>query len=245
MKKHLSAALIVFTAISIHQSIAQTQPKPTKNNKSTSKTNKMTNTTAAPSNIDSVSYALGVNIGQGLKAQGIENLNPDMMAKAIADIMGGKPLMVSVENAEPVLNEFFSKVQAERTEKNKLAGKKFLEENKNKPGVVTLPSGLQYSVIKEGTGELPKETDKVTTHYHGTLIDGTVFDSSVDRGQPASFPVNGVIRGWIEALQLMKVGSKWKLYVPSDLAYGERGAGPKIGPGATLIFEVELISIDK
>jgi FKBP-type peptidyl-prolyl cis-trans isomerase FklB len=130
-------------------------------------------------------------------------------------------------------------------EGNNAVGQKFLDENKKKPGVVTLPSGLQYIVIKEGTGAKPVLTDKVTTHYHGTLIDGTVFDSSVERGEPASFPVNGVIKGWTEALQMMPVGSKWKLFVPPALGYGERGAGGVIGPNATLIFEVELISINK
>ncbi len=210
-----------------------------------SKSKKMETTQALKNPLDSVSYALGVNIGQNLKAQGMDSINVEMLSKAFSDVLKGNSLLIATDKAEAVLNEYFSKLQAEKAEKNKLAGIKFLEENKKKPGVVTLPSGLQYSVIKEGTGEIPKETDKVTTHYHGTLMDGTVFDSSVDRGQPASFPVNGVIKGWVEALQLMKTGSKWKLVVPSELAYGERGAGGKIGPGATLIFEVELISIDK
>lgn len=210
-----------------------------------SKKTKTTTMTKTTTTIDSVSYALGVNIASNLKSQGMDNISTEMLSKAFTDVMKGNPLMVSNEKAESILNEFFMKLQAEKTEKNKVLGVKFLEENKKKPGVVTLPSGLQYSVMKEGDGEIPKETDKVTTHYHGTLIDGTVFDSSVDRGQPASFPVNGVIKGWVEALQLMKTGSKWKLFVPSELAYGERGAGGKIGPGATLVFEVELISIDK
>lgn len=216
---------------------AQGQSKKSKNTKMT--------TTQTNTALDSVSYALGVSIATNLKAQGMESLNVDMLGKAFTDVLKGNVLMVSPEKAEGVLSEYFGKLQAEKAEKNKLAGIKFLEDNKKKPGVVTLPSGLQYSVLKEGTGEIPKETDKVTTHYHGTLMDGTVFDSSVDRGQPASFPVNGVIKGWVEALQLMKTGSKWRLVVPSELAYGERGAGAKIGPGATLVFEVELISIDK
>lgn len=209
------------------------------------KSNKMSTSTTAPNTIDSVSYALGVNIGQGLKAQGMDNLNVEMLAKAFNDVLKGNPLMVSQEKVEPVLNDYFPNFKPKKPKKIKQLGVKFLEENKKKAGVIVLPSGLQYTVIKEGTGEVPKETDKVTTHYHGTLIDGTVFDSSVERGQPASFPVNGVISGWVEALQLMKVGSKWKLFVPADLAYGDRGAGPKIGPGAALVFEVELISIDK
>ena len=210
-----------------------------------SKSKKMETTQTLKTPLDSVSYALGVNIGQNLKTQGMDSINVEMLSKAFSDVLKGNTLLIAVDKAEAVLNDYFSKLQAEKAEKNKLAGIKFLEENKKKPGVITLPSGLQYSVMKEGTGDIPKETDKVTTHYHGTLMDGTVFDSSVDRGQPASFPVNGVIKGWVEALQLMKTGSKWKLVVPSELAYGERGAGGKIGPGATLVFEVELISIDK
>jgi FKBP-type peptidyl-prolyl cis-trans isomerase FklB len=145
-------------------------------------------------------------------------------------------------------NEMKEKMQSEMQNSsapNKMAGKKFLEENKKKPGVTELPSGLQYEVIKEGNGASPTASSTVTTHYTGTLIDGTVFDSSVERGQPAQFPVNGVIKGWTEALQLMKPGAKWKLYIPSDLAYGDGGSPPKIQPGATLIFEVELISVDK
>jgi FKBP-type peptidyl-prolyl cis-trans isomerase FklB len=141
-----------------------------------------------------------------------------------------------------------SKMQNEMknpAEFNKKAGQKFLEENKKRPGVVELPSGMQYEIIKDGTGESPTINSTVTTHYTGTLIDGTVFDSSVERKQPAQFPVNGVIKGWTEALQLMKPGSKWMLYIPSDLAYGDGGSPPKIQPGATLIFEVELISVDK
>jgi FKBP-type peptidyl-prolyl cis-trans isomerase FklB len=195
--------------------------------------------------IDTISYSLGVSIGKNLKQQGFDTLNIDMLAKAFNDVFKNNTLLVKPEEANQLLSKYFQEKQAEKQGKNSKESEKFLEENKKKPGVVTLPSGLQYQVIKEGTGPQPKETDKVTTHYHGTLIDGTVFDSSVDRGQPASFPVNGVIPGWVEALQLMKVGSKWKLFVPSKLAYGERGAGENIGPNTALVFEVELISIDK
>ena len=194
---------------------------------------------------DSVSYSLGISIGKNLKAQGLDSLNVDLLGKAFSDVFKNQTLLISPEKADQVLSEYFGNLQKTKLEKNIKEGQKFLEENKKKPGVVTLPSGLQYIVIKDGIGEIPKESDKVTTHYHGTLLDGTVFDSSVDKGQPASFPVNGVIKGWVEALQLMKVGSKWKLFVPSDLAYGERGAGAAIGPNSTLIFDVELISIDK
>ena len=151
---------------------------------------------------------------------------------------------ISGADAQKVIQNYFQKQQAKVSESVIEEGKKFLTENSKKVGVVTLESGLQYEIIKSGEGAKPTINDQVTTHYHGTLLDGTVFDSSVERGQPATFPVSGVIKGWTEALQLMTVGSKWKLFVPYDLAYGERGAGPKIGPYTTLIFEVELISIN-
>jgi FKBP-type peptidyl-prolyl cis-trans isomerase FklB len=195
---------------------------------------------------DKFSYAIGLNIAQGIKQQGFaDSVNVAALAKALEDAITSKPLLISEQEAQMVIQTYFQAQQSKAGEKNALEGRKFLAENKKKPGVIELPSGLQYQVLKEGNGEMPKPTDKVTTHYHGTLINGDVFDSSVDRGQPASFPVNGVIQGWQEALQLMKVGSKWKLFVPSELAYGNQGAGQKIGPGTALIFEVELISIDK
>jgi FKBP-type peptidyl-prolyl cis-trans isomerase FklB len=195
--------------------------------------------------LDTVSYALGANIAENLKQQGFENLSIEAFAQAFKDVADKKQLLVTADQARTILNEYFTQLQQEKANKNSVAGQKFLEENKKRPEVVTLPSGLQYEILKEGDGPTPKATDRVTTHYHGTLIDGTVFDSSVERGQPATFPVNGVIQGWVEALQLMKVGSKWKLYIPSNLAYGERGAGDSIGPNTTLIFEVELLSISQ
>ncbi len=196
------------------------------------------------SEIDKVSYSLGVNIAKSIESQGMKDLNTAAFNQAINDVFGGGELKVSPAEAEMTLQSYFSNLAAEQETKNKAAGLEFLEANKSADGVVSLPSGLQYIVMKEGDGAKPGPNDKVTTHYHGTTIDGEVFDSSVDRGQPASFPVGGVIAGWTEALQLMPVGSKWKLFIPSDLAYGARGAGPKIGPHATLIFEVELLSID-
>jgi FKBP-type peptidyl-prolyl cis-trans isomerase FklB len=199
---------------------------------------------------EKISYAIGLNIANGLSSQGI-TLNADFFAQAIKDFNAKGAKQMSEEEVMQILQaldqELRDKAQAnmqKNAAENAAAGQRFLEENKKRPGVKVTPSGLQYEVIREGTGPIPKETDKVKTHYHGTLIDGSVFDSSVERGQPAVFPVNGVIKGWVEALQMMKVGSKWKLYIPSDLAYGPNGSGPKIGPNTTLIFEVELLSIE-
>jgi FKBP-type peptidyl-prolyl cis-trans isomerase FklB len=194
---------------------------------------------------DSVSYSLGVNIANSLKDQGFEDLNAEALSKAIADVFSNSRLQIEPAKGEEIINEYFQHIQKRKHEKNIIEGEKFLKENATKEGVITLKSGLQYKVLKEGSGPKPKATDEVTTHYHGTLINGTVFDSSVDRGQPASFPVNGVIPGWVEALQLMNTGSKWRLFVPSNLAYGSRGASAQIGPNTTLIFDVELISINK
>lgn len=199
---------------------------------------------------DRLSYSIGMNIGTGLKTQSIE-INSDILLRGIKDAMSGaKPLMTE-EEIRAALSAFQSQLQAKHAamqekaaSENKAKGDAFLAENKKKEGVVVLPSGLQYKILKEGTGPKPKETDTVTTHYRGTLIDGTEFDSSYSRNEPATFPVKGVIKGWTEALQLMPVGSKWQLFIPSILAYGDRGAGGgKIGPNETLIFEVELISI--
>jgi FKBP-type peptidyl-prolyl cis-trans isomerase FklB len=218
--------------------------------KTTPKTNSKTNTNPKDKNVinttnDKLSYAIGTSIAGNIKSQGIDTLNIKLLTKAFEDVYAGNKPLLTPEEAGAFLNQYFGELQKAKLNKNKIAGEKFLEDNKKKPGIVTLPSGLQYQVITEGTGPIPTATDKVKTHYHGTLIDGTVFDSSVQRGEPASFPVNGVIQGWQEALQLMKVGSKWKLFVPANLAYGERGAGEKIGPNTALIFDVELISIEK
>ncbi|MBI5420072.1 MAG: FKBP-type peptidyl-prolyl cis-trans isomerase [Deltaproteobacteria bacterium] len=198
---------------------------------------------------DKVSYGIGMNVGQNLKHQSID-VDVNLLAKGIGDVLsGGKTLMSEEEFRATMtaLQQDLAEKQAETmknlAEKNRKEGEAFLAENKKKEGVVTLPSGLQYKVNKEGSGSTPKETDTVETHYRGTLIDGTEFDSSYKRGQTATFPVNGVIPGWTEALQKMKVGSKWQLFVPSILAYGERGAGRDIGPNSTLIFEVELLGI--
>jgi FKBP-type peptidyl-prolyl cis-trans isomerase FklB len=193
--------------------------------------------------MEKVSYSLGVNVAKSVQAQGLESIDAPAIAKAFKDVFEGNDLDISEEEANLVLQDYFTKLNNKAQEANIGTGMKFLEENAKKEGVVTTATGLQYTIIAKGDGVQPKETDNVTVHYHGTLLDGTVFDSSVERGQPASFPVNGVIPGWVEALQLMNVGSKYKLFIPSNLAYGERGAGGAIGPNATLIFEVELISI--
>lgn len=199
---------------------------------------------------DKVSYSIGMDIGNNLKKQSIE-VDPDILARGIRDVMSGKEPLLSAEEARETLGalqkELMAKAQArtkELAEKNRKEGDRFLAENGKKEGVVSLPSGLQYKVLESGSGPSPGKTDTVETNYRGTLVDGTEFDSSYTRGEPAVFPVNGVIPGWTEALQRMKVGDKWRIFVPPDLAYGERGAGP-IGPNATLVFEIELLSIKK
>ena len=190
---------------------------------------------------DKVSYSIGMNIGFNLSRQKVD-INPDILAAGIKDSIAGKPQLTQ-DQVKDVMAQFekdMEQKQKQAGEKNKADGAKFLEENKKKPGVKTTASGLQYKAEKEGTGVQPKPTDMVTVNYRGTLMNGTEFDSSYKRGQPATFPVNGVIKGWTEALQLMKVGSKYQLWIPSNLAYGERSISPEIGPNATLIFEVEL-----
>lgn len=194
--------------------------------------------------MDSVSYSLGVLMAQNLKQQGFDAIDAASLTKGFEDVLKGNPLKVDPEQANEIVSDYMQSKQAKKFEATIAAGKKFLEENAKRTGVVELPSGLQYEVIKEGTGAKPTANDQVTVHYEGKLIDGTVFDSSVKRGQPATFGVTQVIQGWVEALQLMPEGAKWKLYIPYDLAYGERGAGQQIGPYATLIFEVELLKIN-
>ncbi|GAB6123991.1 FKBP-type peptidyl-prolyl cis-trans isomerase [Dysgonomonas termitidis] len=193
--------------------------------------------------MDKISYALGLSIGNNFLSSGIKKVDFEAFLKGMQDVINEAPLAMSYDEAKEVMNDYFTRLQGERLEVNLKAGEEFLAINKNRPGVVTLPSGLQYEILKEGNGSMPKATDQVKCHYHGTLIDGTVFDSSVERGQPATFGVNQVIPGWVEALQLMPVGSKWKLFIPSNLAYGKAGAGQSIEPNSTLIFEVEILDI--
>jgi len=172
-------------------------------------------------------------------------LNIEKLARGIQDVLEQKKPEITYQEAQEIIDEYFRKLQEQSSEKTISEGKAFLESNGKRPEVITLKSGLQYEIINKGNGNLPKASDKVRVHYHGTLIDGTVFDSSVRRGEPATFGVTQVISGWVEALQLMPVGSKWKLYIPSNLAYGAQGAGQHIGPHTTLIFEVELLDIVK
>jgi FKBP-type peptidyl-prolyl cis-trans isomerase len=248
--------LAIFIASSILGCAAQTQATPP----SKSSTPK-TPATTAPAKAagpavpvlktakDKISYAIGADLAGKLKSQSID-VNPVLLSRGMRDTLAGsKPLMTQDEVRAAITdlqNQLRQKQMAAAkglSEQNKKDGDAFLAENKGKEGVVTLPSGLQYKILKAGDGEKPKPTDTVVCNYRGTLLNGKEFDSSYKRGQPATFPVSGVIKGWTEALQLMPVGSKWQLFIPPDMAYGDRGAGNDIAPGATLIFEVELISI--
>ena len=200
--------------------------------------------------MDKLSYALGLGIGRQLAQMGAEQLSIDDFAQAIKDVVAGGQLKLDEAEAQVIVQEFFQKQEekqraaaAEMGKKAKEEGEKYLAENAKKEGVVTLPSGLQYFVIKEGNGKRPKATDKVKCHYEGMLVDGTLFDSSVQRGEPATFPLNQVIAGWTEGLQLMTEGSKYRFFIPYTLGYGERGAGASIPPFAALVFDVELIEV--
>ena len=200
---------------------------------------------------EKASYALGMKIGGDLRRQGVsESLDPAIAARGLKDALAGSKLLLTEDEERAVLTQLQTEVRDKQQAKSHEAGtaarkegEAFLAANKSKEGVVTLPSGLQYKILTAGTGPKPTPNDKVTCNYRGTLINGKEFDSSYKRGEPASFPVGGVIKGWTEALQLMPVGSKWQLFIPPDMAYGDRGAGSDIGPGETLIFEVELLSI--
>lgn len=200
--------------------------------------------------MDKLSYALGLSIGRQLSQMGVAELNADDFAQAVKDMIDGKESQIPTNEAQQLLGEYFrqqeEKQRAEAAEKYKGAkseGEKYLTENAKKDGVIILPSGLQYQVLQEGNGKSPKATDKVVCHYEGMLVDGTMFDSSIQRGEPATFPLNGVIAGWTEGLQLMKEGAKYRFFIPYHLGYGERGAGASIPPFATLIFDVELIEV--
>lgn len=200
--------------------------------------------------MDKVSYALGLGIGRQLSQMGADNLDIDDFAKAIKDILAGKKPEIDDAEAQTLVKDFFEKQEAkqraaaaEKFKETKEKGEAYLAENAKKEGVVTLPSGLQYQVIKEGNGRRPKAIDKVKCHYEGMLVDGTLFDSSIQRGEPATFPLNGVIKGWTEGLQLMQEGAKYRFFIPYHLGYGENGAGASIPPFAALVFDVELIEV--
>ncbi|MDH6535579.1 FKBP-type peptidyl-prolyl cis-trans isomerase FklB [Parabacteroides sp. PM5-20] len=195
--------------------------------------------------MNKVSYALGLSIGNNFQSSGINDLDVNDFTQGLKDVLEGATPRIDYDEAKQLINDYFVRLQSEKLENNKKAGQEFLAINKEKAGVVELPSGMQYEILKKGEGPIPTATDSVKCHYHGTLINGTVFDSSVQRGQPATFGVSQVIPGWVEALQLMPVGSKWRLFIPSELAYGEHGAGESIEPNSTLVFEVELLDIVK
>lgn len=203
------------------------------------------------SNKQKGSFSIGYSMGMTLRKQvGTENIDPAAFLLGMQEALAGQKATLSAIEQEKALKVLVGELQkqqmkkaVEASETNKKKGEDYLAANKSKQGVTTLPSGLQYSVIREGSGKKPKSTDEVEVHYHGTLIDGTVFDSSINRGEPVTFPVNGVIAGWTEVLQLMKEGSKWRVVIPASLAYKQRGAPPKIGPNETLIFEIELLKV--
>lgn len=202
-------------------------------------------------NLDRISYALGLSMGNNFRGSGIKQLNVKDFSDGVAAVFNGEKPKMTYDEAKQEIQKFFEAMEAEQqaaatkmAEVNGKAGEEFLNENGKRAEVVTTPSGLQYEVVEEGTGSQPSDTDNVTVHYTGRLIDGTVFDSSVERGTPATFGVNQVIPGWVEALKMMKEGAKWRLFIPANLAYGAQGAGNIIGPNATLIFDVELIKIN-
>jgi FKBP-type peptidyl-prolyl cis-trans isomerase FklB len=229
--------LMVFSAVSVN---AQKKDKKKKEEPAVAKPIQMNN------NTDSLSYAWGILVARNIKNQGVDSLNMDMFMMAMNDVFKNNPDMKMTDQAaQQVAQSYMQQAQKKKAQKNIEAGKKFLEANKAKPGVIVTASGLQYEVLKQGTGPKPKDMNTlVTAHYHGTLIDGTVFDSSVQRNKPLQIKVNQVIRAWQEALMLMNVGTKLRIVCPPEIAYGERGSGSTIGPNAVLIFEMELLSID-
>ncbi|MDR2041638.1 MAG: FKBP-type peptidyl-prolyl cis-trans isomerase [Tannerella sp.] len=193
--------------------------------------------------MDKISYALGLSIGNNFRNSGIKTVNAVDFMKGLNDVLSDVQPAIDYQEAKKIVNDYFVKLQEDKYVFNKQAGAEFLRINREKAGVVELPSGLQYEVLKKGNGARPKASDKVKCHYHGTLINGLVFDSSVQRGEPAVFSLSQVIPGWVEALQRMETGAKWRLFIPSALAYGEQGAGQMIEPNSTLIFDVELLNI--
>jgi FKBP-type peptidyl-prolyl cis-trans isomerase FklB len=241
MKKVALIIVSTIVAISVQAQVKKPATKPV-----VKATLKPVTVSIFKNNADSASYALGARIAQNIKAQGFDGINQVLFQKAINDVLKGNKLAIAEQGLDACIGTYQQKAQSAKSSVAKAEGKIYLTNNAKRKGVVVLPSGLQYEVVKAGTDTTkPKLTDKVKCHYHGTLINGKVFDSSVDRGEPIVFPVGGVIKGWTEALQLMTVGSKWKLFIPSELAYGDQQAGPAIAPGSTLIFDVEVIGIEK
>jgi FKBP-type peptidyl-prolyl cis-trans isomerase FklB len=242
MKNFFGLVLLLIAA-----STAFSQTKPTV--KKATPVKKTSATAAKPGPVmknalDSFSYAVGLSMAGFYREQGVKNINTSLVVKALNDAKNSKALLDETQINNCIVG-FMQVAKSEKAAGEKKIGAEFLEKNKTNPGIVSLPSGLQYQIIKEGTGPKPTVNDKVRVHYQGTLLSGKIFDSSIQRGEPVEFPVNGVIPGWIEALQLMPVGSKWKLFIPSDLAYGDNGSGADIKPGATLLFDVELLDIVK
>lgn len=235
--------VLVFSTIISFNYSGFSQGKATKKDKTTTTTTPTSNM-ALKTEADKVSYSLGVSVASNLKKNGVDTVNADAFAAAIKDVYSSSSLKISEDSAKLILDTYFKSLQEKLNEQSKMEAHKFFDDNKKREGVVQLTSGLQYMIVKQGNGPMPSSNDTVTVHYTGKLVDGSVFDSSVERNEPATFPVNMVIAGWTEALQLMPVGSKWNLYIPSELGYGERGAGGVIPPNATLIFEVELLSIN-
>ncbi len=239
------ALIITLTVVAINVN-AQVKKSMTTTKPTTKSVTKPVAANPFKNNADSASYALGARIAQNIKSQGFDGINQVLFQKAMNDVFKGNKLAIVEEGLDACIGTYQQKAQSAKSSVAKAAGKIYLTNNAKRKGVIVLPSGLQYEIVKVGTDTThPKLTDKVKCHYHGTLIDGKVFDSSVERGEPIVFPVSGVIKGWTEALQLMTVGSKWKLYIPSELAYGDQQAGPAIAPGSTLVFDVELIGIEK
>jgi FKBP-type peptidyl-prolyl cis-trans isomerase len=257
MRKSFLTSLAVSTLITLVVGVASAQqtPPPTAPSSSAKTTTHRATTATRPTPLvlktqkDKVSYAIGLNVGKSMQRDAVD-IDPKILLRGMQDALSGSKPLMSEDEIKTTMTALQTEVRKQQMEKmqvaaeaNKKQGDEFLAANKAKEGVVTLPSGLQYKVLQQGTGPKPTATDSVVCNYRGTLVDGTEFDSSYKRGQPATFPVSQVVKGWTEALQLMPIGSKWQLFVPADLAYGPRGKPPVIGPNATLIFEIELISI--
>ena len=241
MKKGIFSAVLVITTIAVS---AQTKPAPKKVATGAKKPVSAAPAPVMKNALDSFSYALGLSMAGFYKEQGVGEINTALVTKALKDVKEGKPLLDDAQINSCIVN-YMQLKKGEAAAPNKKEGQAFLESNKKQTGVVTLPSGLQYKIIKEGSGPKPAAADKVKVHYQGSLLNGKVFDSSIERGEPVTFGVSEVIPGWTEALQLMTVGSKWQLFIPSDLGYGDAGAGNDIKPGSTLLFDVELLEIVK